>query len=61
MNNEIEIKKAGAVFWIRTPVALVMKNVITPEEYYNVDSIEYGNSSIGKIIEKINNINVKNK
>jgi len=49
-----EIKKQGAVFWVRTSTALVMRNVITPEEYHNVYSIEYGNSDIGKIIEVIN-------
>ena len=48
-----EIKKAGAIFWIRTPYGLLSKPQITPEEYHNVESIEYGNSSIGKIIEKI--------
>jgi len=53
INNEKEIRESGAVFWVRTPVALIMKNTITPEEYYNVESIEYGNSSIGKIIEEI--------
>ena len=55
MNNitEKEIKEAGAVFWVRTPVALIMKKTITPEEYHNVQSIEYGNSSISKIIEEI--------
>ena len=30
MNNitEKEIKEAGAVFWVRTPVALIMKKTI---------------------------------
>ena len=48
-----QIKKAGAVFWVRTPTALVMRNEITPEEYENLHSIEYGNSDIGKYTEII--------
>ena len=48
-----EIKRQGGIFWVRTQTGLVMRNEITPEEFENVESIEYGNSSIGKIIEKI--------
>lgn len=50
-----QVKEAGAVFWVRTPTGLVMRNEITPEEYAKVHSIEYGNSDVGKYVELIEN------
>jgi len=49
-----KVMKTNGIFWIRTPTALVMRNTITPKEYYQVERIEHGDSSMGKVIDIIN-------
>lgn len=46
-------KEMNGGFWVRTPTASVFKSLIEPSEYFDVDSLEFGDSSCGKTIINI--------
>ena len=47
------IKRAGAVFVMRTPLGTYETGTITPHQIGDVIAVKYGNSMVGFIIEEV--------